>query len=372
MIVRDEEAVVERALRSAFGFADYFVVVDTGSIDGTISRVRETLAGRPHKLVTSEWKGFAECRNDALILARQHGEYIAFLDADDYFVGNAKRVRAQLREARAWVCYAYQGWVRHAMTFAVHRDEPVRWSGDRHEFLVCADDTRSLAYRLLLDFSARYTHQGIRSRQTDTWSSDVDAIARDAKRIEAADTSTLSPRSIFYLARSLQAAGDLDAAMTAFSRRAAIRCGDEEERWYAELSATRILELQQPNQVLLMKKYADLILARPSRAEPYLDLARQLRLRGRFAEAETLALQCCEMSISDDWVQVDTASYSIHAWDEVAVNRFHTARFDEATKLWRLTQLFGAQSSSDRARISAAITDCIRQPKKSRQYSCPR
>ena len=107
-----------------------------------------------------------------------------------------------------------------------------------------------------------------------------------------------------------------------------------------------------------MKSYANLILTRPGRAEAYLDLARQLRLRGRFADAEALALRCGEMDIPDDWVQVDTASYSIHAWDEVAVNCFHTGRLDDAKKLWKLIQLFGSQPYADRSRIRDAIADC--------------
>ena len=363
MIVRDEEAVVERALRSAFDFADYFVLVDTGSTDETVTRVRQVLVERPHTVLISAWKGFAESRNEALAVARQHGEYVVFLDADDYFSGDAVRAKAQLAAARAWVCFGYHGWMRHAMTFAVHRDEPFHWSGSRHEFLVGDDGTQSPDYRLLQDFTVRYTHQGARSRQSDAWLNDVNALTDEMERVESADTTTRAARTMFYRARSLQALGDVDAAIIAFQRRAEFYNGDEEERWYSELSATRLLEMQRPDRTWLITKYTNLILARPDRAEPYLDLARQFRMSGRFYEAEKLGMHCGGMNIPDDWVQVDTASYSIHAWDEVAVNCFHTARFDAAAKLWKLSQLFGSQSCADRARIRNAVADCARNLK---------
>ncbi len=35
MIVRDEEAVIERCLKNVSQFADELIVVDTGSVDGT-------------------------------------------------------------------------------------------------------------------------------------------------------------------------------------------------------------------------------------------------------------------------------------------------------------------------------------------------
>ena len=35
MIVRNESSVIQRCLDSVKGFIDYWVIVDTGSIDGT-------------------------------------------------------------------------------------------------------------------------------------------------------------------------------------------------------------------------------------------------------------------------------------------------------------------------------------------------
>ena len=79
MIARDEEDNLPHALRSVAGLADEIIVVDTGSTDGTRA-VAESFAAR---VIDHEWKDdFAEAKNVALDHAA--GDYILFLDADEY------------------------------------------------------------------------------------------------------------------------------------------------------------------------------------------------------------------------------------------------------------------------------------------------
>lgn len=79
MIVKNEEANLPRALESVKGLADEIVVVDTGSTDGTRA-VAESIGA---SVFEHEWKDdFAEAKNAAL--DRASGEWIFFLDADEY------------------------------------------------------------------------------------------------------------------------------------------------------------------------------------------------------------------------------------------------------------------------------------------------
>lgn len=80
MMVKDEELFLEEALRSAQGWCDELVVVDTGSTDRTVEIAKDLGA----KVSFFEWPNdFSKARN--VTLRRATGRYIAVLDADERF-----------------------------------------------------------------------------------------------------------------------------------------------------------------------------------------------------------------------------------------------------------------------------------------------
>ncbi len=87
MIVKDEEEVLERCLKSAKPIVDEIVIVDTGSRDRTYEIACEFGA----KTAKYTWKDdFADARNYAFSLAT--GDYLLWLDADDLITQeNAER-----------------------------------------------------------------------------------------------------------------------------------------------------------------------------------------------------------------------------------------------------------------------------------------
>ncbi|MDR1812532.1 MAG: glycosyltransferase [Candidatus Fibromonas sp.] len=80
MIVKNEEANIERAIKSFLPFADEIIVNDTGSTDKTVEIVRSF---SKTVLMQSEWIGdFAYSRN--LSLEKATCSWILWMDADDY------------------------------------------------------------------------------------------------------------------------------------------------------------------------------------------------------------------------------------------------------------------------------------------------
>jgi Glycosyltransferases involved in cell wall biogenesis len=80
MIVRDEENVLERCLKSAANLVDEIIVVDTGSKD----RTKEIAHSYGSAVYDYEWKSdFADARNYSV--SKATGRWILFLDADEYF-----------------------------------------------------------------------------------------------------------------------------------------------------------------------------------------------------------------------------------------------------------------------------------------------
>ncbi len=79
MIARDEEKTIGTALDSVSGIVDEIVVLDTGSSD----RTGEIAGAYGARVIESHWQDdFSAARNEALREAR--GDYILFLDADEY------------------------------------------------------------------------------------------------------------------------------------------------------------------------------------------------------------------------------------------------------------------------------------------------
>ncbi len=89
MIVKNENGPhLLRCLRSVRPFISSWVVVDTGSTDGTQEAIRSYMSDIPGQLVEREWvDDFAHSRNQALELACDtQADFAMVLDADDYVV----------------------------------------------------------------------------------------------------------------------------------------------------------------------------------------------------------------------------------------------------------------------------------------------
>jgi hypothetical protein len=92
MIVKDEEQTLARTLAGARPFIDRWVILDTGSTDGTREVIRRALAGVPGALHEEPFVDFSTSRNRALDLAGHAGEateFVIWLDADDELVNGA-------------------------------------------------------------------------------------------------------------------------------------------------------------------------------------------------------------------------------------------------------------------------------------------
>lgn len=93
MIVRDEEDVLSRCLKSVSGIVDEIIIVDTGSIDNT----KGIAEGFGARLFDYRWEDdFSAARNFSLEQAR--GDWILVLDADEVLVCDSGEQVRQLIE----------------------------------------------------------------------------------------------------------------------------------------------------------------------------------------------------------------------------------------------------------------------------------
>ena len=99
MIAKSEAHVIRRCLSSVLALVDYFLIVDTGSEDGTQQVVRDFLAEHNARgaVIDEPWRDFAYNRTFALRELRKVTDidYALMIDADDQLIeGPVKRVES--------------------------------------------------------------------------------------------------------------------------------------------------------------------------------------------------------------------------------------------------------------------------------------
>jgi glycosyltransferase involved in cell wall biosynthesis len=122
LITHNESRHIAACLKSV-AFADEWVVVDSGSTDGT-PEIAESMGARVVK--TDDWPGFGVQKNRALDLAR--GRWVLSIDADERVsVALAARIQAAIRNEQAADGYMLSRISRFCGQWMRHGD----WNPDR-------------------------------------------------------------------------------------------------------------------------------------------------------------------------------------------------------------------------------------------------
>ena len=215
MIVKNEAPVIARCLASARPIIDYWVIVDTGSTDGTQDAIRGSLADLPGELHERLWRDFAHNRTEAMDLARPHGDFVLIIDADDALEFGPQFTMPAL-QADSYMLRIADTSVSYHRTQIVRTALPWRWRGVLHEFLTCEDARTS---GTLEGLRLRRNHDGARRRDPQTYRRDAEIL--DAA-LQAESDPFMRSRYQFYLAQSYRDCGESECtrieANAAFAR----------------------------------------------------------------------------------------------------------------------------------------------------------
>ncbi|MEU6574000.1 glycosyltransferase family 2 protein [Streptomyces sp. NPDC046805] len=322
MIVKNEAHVIRRCLESVRPLVDTWVILDTGSTDGTQDVIRETLADLPGSLHESPWKGFDQSRTEAIDLARDRADYLFFIDADDLIETDPGFTRPELTHD----CYDFEvrhGSIVHWRAAMVSTRLPWRWVGVLHEYLEC--DTK---YDRATFEGARMMIVGgggrLQGSQRQKYLRDA-AILKDGLAKEPDNA-----RYAFYLAQSWRDAGESAKALAAYDRRAAMG-GWVEEAYCARLYAARLAVDLKRRMPEVIARYLDTHEYRPVRAEPLGELARLCRTNGeRWPLAYMFARRAVEIPQPADILFLEHSWYTWRALDELAVASYWVGEYRES------------------------------------------
>lgn len=293
MIVRDEAAVIERCLESVRHLIDSWVIVDTGSSDGTPALIEETLAGIPGVLHHRAWRDFGHNRTELMELARGSADYLLLLDADHtlHEAGPLPPLDPSVHAHRL----IHAGPVEYQVSRLVRGDVGWRFVGRTHEYLAADVPVVHAA----LD-AWQIVHHADGSSRATKFERD-----RDLLELSLVDDPG-DARAVFYLAQTLESLGETGGARRRYEERARMG-GFEEEAWYASWRAAALLVDDDPELAL-----GSLLAAwnrRPQRLEPVHDAVELCARHGWWNVAHALTSVAVGTERPDDLLFVTRALY---------------------------------------------------------------
>jgi glycosyltransferase involved in cell wall biosynthesis len=276
MIVKNEAARITRALDSVTPFIDSYVIVDTGSTDGTEEVIKNyfldhKIAGFIGKSAFNDW---SQARNAALRAARMKQtkfgwDWALLMDADmelvmlsqpDFVAGLDRAAAAGVLsvdiEQRA-------GQLHYQNRRLISKDATGWYRGVTHEYLDVAGGA-SVANDV-----AYFKDHADGANRPEKFKRDIALLEKGL-----ADEPN-NERYMFYLAQSYRDGGELDKAMEMYKKRVDAG-GWAEEQWNAQVNYAHCFKEKgdEPQFVINMLKAYNM---RPSRAEAMYDLAHYFR-----------------------------------------------------------------------------------------------
>jgi glycosyltransferase involved in cell wall biosynthesis len=313
MIVKNEAPVIGRCLDSVRSLIDYWVIVDTGSTDGTQNIIRELLADKRGELHERPWRDFAHNRSEALTLARPHADYTLIIDADDALeIPNGFQLPKLT--ADSYHLDIRDTSVRYQRTQIVRNALPWCYQGVLHEFLR-TEGSKSSGH---LPIVMRRNHDGARRRDPQTYQNDA-AILENVLLSET-DPFLIS-RYTFYLAQSYRDCGEKEKAVEAYLRRADLGYWDQEV--FCALYQAGQLKHQlghDINEVIAI--YLRASDSAPNRAEALHGASRLCRDHKRFADGYLYAHRGLKITSPGGGLFVEQWIYDYGLLDELAVNAY--------------------------------------------------
>jgi tetratricopeptide (TPR) repeat protein len=316
MLVRDDEAIVERSLRSVRDLIDYWVICDAGSQHRTSEIVAEVLADIPGELHRREWLDFGHNRSELMELAHDKADYLLLLDPDMTLIRFGPL--PELLDD-AYILREVGGNPASGAPRVVRGSRGWWYEGSTHEVLV-TNGRHSEAELDVLGIE-RHADDALRRR----------ALVRQLDILEReVTTGRPKPRTVFYLAQTLRDLGRPWAAIEWYGRRKELGDSDE-ETFYANF------------QEGLLRAKNDFLAAvpilleawqrRPTRAEPLYELARGYMERGEAVLAYHFANLGVQIAVPPDTLFVDHRIYVWglrfeRGWAAAQLGKFDEARAD--------------------------------------------
>lgn len=223
MIVKNEEDVLERCLRSIADLVDEINIVDTGSTDKTVEIAKKFT----ERVYHFEWTGrFKDARNESFKKATK--DYIFYLDADDVLLSEDRKKLSKLKKTLdpsvdSVSMYYNAGLdafgnvtLKYRRNRLVKRERQFKWKGDCHNFLEVSG--------YIINSNIAVTH-----KKTSH------SVGRNLKIYEnkLENKEEFTPRDYFYYGNELRENGHYVEAIEKYTKHISLSDGWIEDKVYS-------------------------------------------------------------------------------------------------------------------------------------------
>lgn len=342
LIVKNEAHVIHEMIESVAPFISYWVIVDTGSTDGTQDVIREHMErlGIPGEMHERPWRDFGHNRSEAIALAQGHCDYILVMDADDVVVGRPDFGRLTDDGYTMRIDDGVVYWRPQLFRDGV----PWRYQGVLHELAVC--DSPHTVGQLEGDYRILSRRIGGRNLDPDKYLRDAEVLLAEHRRHPD------DARTVFYLAQSYFCYGDF-ANSRKWDQHRVEMGGWEEEVYYSMFRVAEAMAKLGEPWPEVQDAYLRAWNYRPTRAEALHALARHCRIAGDYPLGHLFAARAAELPPTTDVLFVNAEVQQWRALDEQAVCASWIGRPGEAFDISRRLVALDYLLEQDRQRIEA-------------------
>lgn len=326
MIVKDETDVIQRCLGSVKPLIDYWVIVDTGSRDGTQQMIRNYLKDIPGELHERPWINFEHNRNEALKLAANKGDYILFIDADEY-LSYEPNFKLPALDKDYYYINIMHGNFKYGRVSIVNNHLDWEWKGVLHEAITPIPTDKPRSFATIENLANIYTTEGARSKDPEKYQKDAQILEK------ALEKDPHNSRYVFYLACSYRDCNHYPLALKNFEKRVSMGGVGDEEVFESLLQIAHISEKLQMDQNQVASAYQRAFQYRPSRVEPLYFLAVYLREKGHYKLAYHIAKIGLTVPPSKDILFVQQWIYDYGMALELSACSYWAGHYEESQKL---------------------------------------
>lgn len=210
MIVKNEEETIKECLESTKPFFDKYCIVDTGSTDKTKDIIKDVLKDKDGVIIDRPWVNFGHNRTEAFNLAREYGDWVLCIDADQRLVGEIPTALDKSIDGYSLMIKNGNVIYRYIKLFNSEKD----WiySGPTHEYPTFIDEqpkTGDIDSLLVNDLSWQYV-------RPDKFTMDIELLSN------ALEKEPENSRYLFYLGNSYRDAEMDIEAINAYNKRLTI------------------------------------------------------------------------------------------------------------------------------------------------------